>query len=696
MTKIVGIDLGTTFSAIAHINENGVPELIPNEEGDRLTPSVIFYDDGEFIVGEYAKQNALAEPENTVEFIKREMGKPITEFSREFGGKEYSPEELSAEILKTLKRGAESKLAEQITDAVITVPAYFNDPERQATIRAGEIAGLNVQRIINEPTAAALSYGMHHSGDAATVLVFDLGGGTFDVTVMEVTGNEMKILATYGDHRLGGKDWDDKIIVHTAKLFESEHGENPLTDLATYLEIQARAIDAKIQLSTLNSTTIITNYAGKSHQLQLTRQEYEEMTTDLVERCRSLVEVVLHEVELAVDQIETVLLVGGSTRLPMIQNMLTEHFGKSPDTSVNPDQAVVFGASVMGEFIQSEERKKRSFIGGAPTVPKQSFGIMRISDVCSHSLGMVVRDAIGELKNSIIIPKNTNIPCDISKDNFQTTSHNQTEFDVIVLQGPEGLSPRDCPVHDAFEVYDIPPRPAGETRIKVTFKYNADGVIEVEAEDVKAKKVLPMRPKAEEIDWEALESPGPVSMPMDIALAIDCSGSMSAGELDDAKGAAARFLDNIDLSTHVGLISFGGNEVEIEMELTQDFDKLREAIDDLTTRGTTPMAKAITRTREELLTDSQNVNVLILLTDGYPDDGKATLTAAERAKLQGIQIIAIGVGDGVDSDYLEDLASTPEDYYFVEESVHLESTFTTIASRLVTESSGGTAGITRR
>lgn len=695
MSKIVGIDLGTTFSAIAHINENGVPELIPNEEGDRLTPSVIFYDEGEFVVGEYAKQNALAEPENTVEFIKREMGRPITEFSREFGGKEYSPEELSAEILKTLKKDAESKLDEQITDAVITVPAYFNDPERQATIRAGEIAGLKVRRIINEPTAAALSYGMHHSGDTATVLVFDLGGGTFDVTVMEVTGNEMKILATNGDHRLGGKDWDDKIIVHTAKLFESEHSENPLTDLATYLEIQARAIDAKIQLSTLNRATIITNYAGKSHSLQLTRREYEEMTVDLVERCRSLVEVVLHEVELTADQVDTVLLVGGSTRLPMIQNMLTEHFGNPPDTSVNPDEAVVFGATVMGELIQSEERKKRSFIGGAPTVPKQSFGIMRVSDVCSHSLGMVVQDTIGELKNSIIIPKNTNIPCDISKDNFQTTSHNQTEFDVIVLQGPEELSPRDCPVHDAFEVYDIPPRPAGETRIKVTFKYNADGVIEVEAEDVDKKKVLPMRKKEGEIDWDAYETPEPVATPIDIALVIDCSGSMYGDKLSDAKKAAIRFLDDIDPSFRVGLVSFQ-TQAKLEMTLTEDFSKLSQAINNLSAGGGNNDEGAIAIARDQVLVNSQNMKVLVLLADGRPADMGAMLREADHAKQQDIQLIAIGVGDDVDSDLLKQVASTPEDYYFVEESVHLESTFTTIASRLVTESSGGTAGITRR
>ena len=310
-----------------------------------------------------------------------------------------------------------------------------------------------------KPTAAALSYGIHLSGDASTILVFDLGGGTFDVTIMEVKGQEMKILATNGDHRLGGKDWDDKIITHAAKCFEIEHGENPLTDLSAYQDLQARAVEAKIQLSTLNRAMIITNYAGKFHRLQLTRQEFEAMTTDLVERCRSLVDVVLHEAGLTTDQIDTVLLVGGSTRLPMIQNMLTEHFGKPPDASVNPDEAVAIGAAVMGVLIQSEATKKRPSLGAGPT---QNFGIMRISDVCSHSLGMVVLDEFGELRNSTIIPKNTNIPCNVSKDNYLMTSHNQTEFDVIVLQGGEELYPRDCPVRDAYEVFDIPARPAGE------------------------------------------------------------------------------------------------------------------------------------------------------------------------------------------------------------------------------------------
>ena len=693
MSQIVGIDLGTTFSAVAHINDNGVPELIPNEDGDRLTPSVIFYDDGEFIVGEYAKQNAIAEPKNIVEFIKREMGKPITEFFREFGGKQYSPEELSAEILKMLKKDAEMESGTQVSDAVITVPAYFNDPERQATIRSGEIAGLNVQRIINEPTAAALAYGKHLSGNRSTVLVFDLGGGTFDVTIIEVKGQEMKILATNGDHRLGGKDWDDKLITYAAERFEIEHGENPLTDLSAYQDLQARAVEAKIQLSALNRAAIITNYAGKSHRLQLIRQEFETMTTDLVERCRSLVDVVLHEVGLTNRHIDTILLVGGSTRLPMIQNMLTEHFGQPPDTSVNPDEAVAIGAAVMGELIQSEETKSRGFLGAAP---KRNFGIMRISDVCSHSLGMVALAENGELRNSTIIPKNTNIPCDVSRDDYLTTSPNQTEFDVIVLQGAEELEPRYCPVHDAYEVYDIPPRSAGETRIKVTFKYNTDGVIEVEAEDVSSKRILPIRKKVEDIDWDALVAPESMSMPMDIALVIDCSGSMSGGEIDDAKDAASRFLDNIDPSSHVGLVSFGGRRVEIEMHLTQDFDQLRQAIENLRTRGSTPMTEAIALTRKQVLVNGQNTNVLILLTDGLPNDEDTTRTEAEIAKQQGVQIIAIGVGGGVDSDYLKQISSTLEDYYFVEESVQLESTFTTIASRLVTESSGHAAGIMRR
>ena len=689
MPKIIGIDLGTTFSAVAHINDNQTPELIPNETGDRLTPSIVLFDDGEFFVGEYAKQNAVAIPEQTVEFVKREMGKSKEEFFHEFNGKQYSAEEISAEILKALKRDAEAELGTAITDAVITVPAYFNDSERQATIRAGEIAELKVHRIINEPTAAAIAYGMNQSGGKSRVLVFDLGGGTFDVTIMEVDGQEMKILATNGNHRLGGKDWDDKIIVYVAERFEIEHGKNPLVDLRAYQDIQAKAVEAKIQLSALNRAAIVANYAEKSLRLLLTRQEFEAMTSDLVIRCRGLVDLVLIEANLTPEQIDTVLLVGGSTRLPMIRDMLAQHFGKPPDSSVNPDEAVAVGAAGMGALIQFEQTEERRFIGAGPA---PITGIMRISDVCSHSLGIVALDEIGDLINSKIIEKNTNIPCEISRDNYMTTSPDQTEFDVIVLQG-DMQDPRDCPVRDAYEIYDIPPRPAGETRLKVTFKYNASGVIDVEAEDVLSGRVLPKRKKVGDIDWESLVAPAPE--PMDIALVIDCSGSMYGEKISDAKNAAVQFLNDIDPSTHVGLVSFQSN-AHLRMQLTQDFIKLRRAIKSLDAGGGNSDEEAIALARDRVLVNSEKENVLVLLADGIPNDKRAMIQEAERTKQQGVQIIVIGVGGNVDSDLLKQVASTPEDYYFVEESVQLESTFTTIASRLVTESSwGGGSGLTR-
>src|SRR5881396_1450087 len=247
--KVVGIDLGTTFSAIAHIDAYGKPQIIPNSETERITPSVILFDGANVIVGTVAKNSSVAEPEKIVDFVKREMGKPKDQFHREFDGKIYSAEELSALILKKLKADAEKYLKEPVTDAVITVPAYFNDAERTATITAGQLAGLNVLQLVNEPTAAALAYGLDKLDENQTVFVFDLGGGTFDVTIMRIQGQHINMIATNGDHRLGGKDWDDTIVNHMAEEFDREHGENPLLDLQSYQDLQSRALAGKIQLS---------------------------------------------------------------------------------------------------------------------------------------------------------------------------------------------------------------------------------------------------------------------------------------------------------------------------------------------------------------------------------------------------------------------------------------------------------------
>ena len=309
--KVVGIDLGVTYSSIAHVNKYGTPELIANAEGNLRTPSVIMFEDDHILVGEVAKAYAIAVPEKIVEFVKREMGKSKEQFSREFNGKEYSAEELSALILKKLKNDAEEKLKEDIIDAVITVPADFGDSERQATRLAGEIAGFNVLQVVNDPTAAARAYGIDTHGNDQTVFVFDLGGGVFDVTIMKVSGLEMQMIATNGDHRLGGKDWDDQIISYVAETFESEHGENPLQDLHAYQDIQLNAINAKEYLSRLNRSRIVCNYNGKSSNIELTREKFEELTADLVDKCSALCEVVLSESEMTWGDIDEVLLVGG-------------------------------------------------------------------------------------------------------------------------------------------------------------------------------------------------------------------------------------------------------------------------------------------------------------------------------------------------------------------------------------------------
>src|SRR5256885_5444399 len=319
--KVVGIDLGTTFSAIAHIDAYGNPQIIANSETERITPSVIFFDSSNVIVGTVAKNNAVAEPEKIVDFVKREMGKPKDQFHREFNVKVYSAEELSALIIKKLKADAEKYLEQPVTDAVITVPAYFNDAERTATIAAGRLAGLNVLQIINEPTAAALAYGLDKLDEDQTVFVFDLGGGTFDVTVMRIEGHRLEMVATNGDHRLGGKDWDDVLVNHVAEEFDRAHGENPLLDLQSYQDLQSRALAAKIQLSSRPRTTIVHNHNGKSIKLELTREDFERMTRHLVEKCKAICEIVMSEAKMEWNQVNKILLVGGMTRMPMVREM---------------------------------------------------------------------------------------------------------------------------------------------------------------------------------------------------------------------------------------------------------------------------------------------------------------------------------------------------------------------------------------
>jgi len=479
--KAIGIDLGTTFSVIAHIDNYGKPQIIANAESERITPSVILFDGSNVIVGTQAKNSAVAEPEKIVDFVKREMGKPKDQFQREFNGKAYSAEELSALIIKKLKVDAEKYLGEPVTDAVITVPAYFNDAERTASITAGQLAGLNVLQIVNEPTAAALAYGLDKLDENQTVFVFDLGGGTFDVTIMRIHEHKLEMLATNGDHRLGGKDWDDVIVNQVAEEFDRLHGEMPLLDLHSYQDLHNRALAAKIQLSTRPRSVVVYHHGGKSVKLEFTRKQFEKDTRHLVEKCKTICEMVMQEADMKWDKIDKVLLVGGMTRMPMIREMIGKLSSVPLSDHVNPDEAVAVGAAVQGvlsllgeESVSGEKtvndltRKQFSSLDG---------GLIQVTDITSHTLGVVLWDE--RHLNEYVFPmirKMTAIPA-VVKNSFGTANANMMRAVVKVVEG-ESTIPTECTSLGICDVQLPPFLPKGSP-VELTYQYNANQVLEV-------------------------------------------------------------------------------------------------------------------------------------------------------------------------------------------------------------------------
>jgi molecular chaperone DnaK len=482
--KAIGIDLGTTFSAAAHIDAYGKPQIIANAESERITPSVILFDGATAIVGTIAKNSSVGEPEKIVDFVKREMGKSKEQFHREFGGKIYSAEELSALILKKLKADAEKFLSEPVTDAVITVPAYFNDAERTATITAGQLAGLNVLQIINEPTAGALAYGLDKLDQDQTVFVFDLGGGTFDVTIMRIHEHKIEMLATNGDHRLGGKDWDDVIVNMVADEFDKCHGENPLLDLQSYQDLQSRALAAKIQLSSRKRTTIVHHHNGKSVKLELTREEFEKSTRHLIEKCKTICEMVMQEAKMTWDKIDKMLLVGGMTRMPMVRAMISELTPSPIVDDVNPDEAVALGAAIQAvlSMLREEDVTGEKVLAD---VTRQQFssregGLIQVTNITSHTLGVVLWDE-KQLQEYVfpMIRKMTAIPAH-AKNSFGTASANMQHAVVKIVEGESSL-PAECTPLGICDVKLPPFLPKGSA-VELTYQYNANQVLEVAVE----------------------------------------------------------------------------------------------------------------------------------------------------------------------------------------------------------------------
>jgi molecular chaperone DnaK len=491
MGHAVGIDLGTTYSAAARVDDSGKAVIIPNAEGQPITPSVVWFGSDPPVVGDAAKAEQKAGATDAVAFFKRRMGDP--NFLLSFNGKSYTPTDLSALVLGKIKADCQAYLRDSVTDAVITVPAYFVNAQREATIEAGRRAGLNVLRIINEPTAAALAYGVHKADVHEKVLVYDLGGGTFDVTLVDITPDEINVLATDGDHELGGKDWDDRITQYLASRFRGDYGVDPIEEGVSFNELLVRCEDAKKRLTTVASVKVRIDHDGIRAEYELTRDQFEQQTADLMERTQILTEHVLADAGVRWDQLAGVLPVGGSSLMPMVHEYVRRMSGKPPRTGVQVEQAVALGAAIQAA-IDTRSRGK----------PRRIAGDKRVHDVMSHSLGMVALSPENDrFINSILIEKNKPIPIKEAKlYQIRTKRGRQNQLDVFIVQG-ESTDPRDCKITGKYVFSEIEHVPAFPAVLEVEYGYDQSGVITVAARQRSTGKSLPFQVESlpDDMSW---------------------------------------------------------------------------------------------------------------------------------------------------------------------------------------------------
>jgi len=600
MSKIIGIDLGTTNSCVA-ILEGGTPQVIANPEGMRTTPSVVAWTkDGEVLVGQIAKRQAITNPENTVFSIKRFMGRKINEVADEIKnvpyavvqgeagnvavrimGKDYLPQQISAMILQKMKETAEAYLSEKVTQAVITVPAYFNDSQRQATKDAGKIAGLEVLRIINEPTAASLAYGLGKGKKDEKIAVYDLGGGTFDISILELGEGIFEVKATNGDTHLGGDDFDKRIVDYLADEFKSEHGIDLRFDRMALQRLKEAAEKAKCELSTtlqteINLPFITADASGPKHMnIKLTRAKLEQLVDDLIQRTVGPCRQALADAGLTASDIDEVILVGGQTRMPKVQELVKELFGKEPHKGVNPDEVVAIGAAIQGGILSGDEGVKD----------------VLLLDVTPLSLGIETRGGVF----TKLIERNTTIPTKKSQI-FSTAVDNQSAVSIHVLQGEREIAAFNKSL-GRFELVGIPPAPRGAPRIEVTFDIDANGILNVSAKDLGTGKEQKIR----------VESSGKLS---DEEISKMIKDAESHAEEDRKKLEEARARNNADSAIYIAEKNI--REYEGKME-GSDKKELEDAIADLRSALLSDDVKAIKSLTDSLIEKSRKITEKIYM-----------------------------------------------------------------------------------
>jgi molecular chaperone DnaK len=629
--KILGIDLGTTFSVMAYIDENGNAQIIPNTQGENTTPSAVWYKGESIIVGKEALAHATLEPDEVVLNIKRSMD---DENYRILG---HTPSEISAEILRKLKNDAEAHLGIEISRAVVTVPAYFNDRGRKATRKAGELAGLEVMALPNEPTAAAVFYGVQQMSPDTKILVYDLGGGTFDATILEYTDGTFHVRASDGSQSLGGKDWTDALLAYAAEQYENLYKVSPQENLRVYQLLRDACESAKIQLARLPVTGIELTHDGQTELLQVTIDQFNEMTADRIDQTMIRVKRALEKANLQESKVDIVLSVGGSSRLKAVQQALTDTFGKKPVSFDNPDLIVAKGAALYttSDFSQ----------GTSGIVIRRPDGIVvaPIQESTTHGLGIVVVDhSQGKLKfaTSVIIPGGSPIPAEMNRE-FALPEGGEDHFNVPVIEcETDGQSLYECKINWTYQFFgwSTGERPS---RIDVTYKYSRDAEIDLTAVDIDRNVEL----DKERIPFELPELET-TAQTASVMTCFDCSGSMSNKPIREAKEQFHTLLNRLiheKKNIRMGFVSFGGR-AELREPLTDELSRLKRTVDALKAHGGTPMAAALKIARDQLQGLGDTPRYVILISDGYPNDRTNTTNAANALKQDGIGLFVISIG----------------------------------------------------